>query len=85
MRIISSTHLRLGLIGLALFVVLGANDQGFRSIFDGTSGKGWILCDGKPLPKAFVQPEGLNPHGTGKLPCGSRHEGGRFRTWFKAG
>ena len=65
MRIISSTHLRLGLIGLALFVVLGANDQGFRSIFDGTSGKGWILCDGKPLPKAFVQPEGLNPHGTG--------------------
>ena len=65
MRIISSTNLRLGLTGLALFVVFGANDQGFRSIFDGTSGKGWILCDGKPLPKAFVQPEGLNPHGTG--------------------
>ena len=59
------TRLRLGLIGMALCLVLGATDQGFRSIFDGTSGKGWILCNGKPLPKAFVQPEGLNPHGTG--------------------
>ncbi len=65
MRNIFRPELRLGLIGLALCVVLGANDQGFRSIFDGTSGKGWILCDGKPLPTAFVQPEGLNPHGTG--------------------
>ena len=65
MRNISRMNLRLGLIGLALCVVLGANDQEFRSIFDGTSGKGWILCNGKPLPKAFVQPEGLNPHGTG--------------------
>jgi hypothetical protein len=40
MPINSSTNLRLGLIGRALFIVLGANDQGFRSIFDGTSGKG---------------------------------------------
>jgi len=39
MRINSSTNLRLGLIGLASFDVLGANDQRFRSIFDGTSGK----------------------------------------------
>ncbi len=37
----------------------------FTSIFDGSSGKGWILCDGRPLPRANVQPEGLNPHGTG--------------------
>ena len=40
MRIIASTNLRLALIGLPLFIVLGANDQGSRSIFDGTSGKG---------------------------------------------
>ncbi len=37
----------------------------FTSIFDSASGKGWILCDGRPLPRANVQPEGLNPHGTG--------------------
>ncbi len=40
-------------------------DKEFRTIFDGTSGAGWILCDNKPLPKDNVQPDGLNPHGTG--------------------
>lgn len=65
MRINFSRDLRFGLVGLALCVLIGADDQGFRSIYDDASGKGWILCDQKPLAKAFVQPEGLNPHGTG--------------------
>ncbi len=36
----------------------------FTTIFDGKSGKGWILCDGSPLPRANVQDGALNPHGT---------------------
>ncbi len=35
----------------------------FTTIFDGSSGKGWILCDGSPLPRANVQDGALNPHG----------------------
>ena len=65
MRTNFSRCLRLGLAGLTLTVLLGADDQGLHSIFDGESGKGWMLCDQKPLAKAFVQPDGLNPHGTG--------------------
>ena len=61
----SITKNRLGLVGLVFCSAAIANDEGFRSIFDGSSPTGWILCDGKALPKAFVQPEGLNPHGTG--------------------
>ena len=62
---IVSRCLQLGLAGLTLTLLLGADDQGLQSIFDGESGKGWMLCDQKPLDKAFVQPDGLNPHGTG--------------------
>ncbi len=65
MLMISHTKLHLGVIVLALSALVGAGYQEFRSIFDGTSSKGWILCDGKPLPTAFVQSDGLNPHGTG--------------------
>lgn len=65
MRINCSKCLRLGLAGLTLSVLLGADDQGLHSIFDRESGKGWMLCDQKPLAKSFVQPDGLNPHGTG--------------------
>ncbi|MGO9468956.1 MAG: protein kinase domain-containing protein [Isosphaeraceae bacterium] len=36
-----------------------------KSIFDGTSAKGWMLRDGKPLPQRHVQPDGLNPRGSG--------------------
>ena len=36
----------------------------FTTIFDGSGGKGWILCDGSPLPRANVQDGALNPHGT---------------------
>jgi 3-keto-disaccharide hydrolase len=62
---IPSTIPSLCLIGLAAISLYGADDAGFHSIFDGTSGKSWILCDEKPLPAAFAQPDGLNPHGTG--------------------
>jgi hypothetical protein len=36
-----------------------------RTIFDGTSGAGWMLCDHKPIPAKNIQADGLNPHGTG--------------------
>jgi len=54
------------LLGVALAAgALGA-DEGFKTIFDGTSGAGWITNkDKKPLAKANVQSEGLNPHGSG--------------------
>jgi hypothetical protein len=55
-----------GLLGIALAAgALGAAD-GFKTIFDGTSGDGWMTNkDSKPLSKANVQAEGLNPHGSG--------------------
>jgi hypothetical protein len=53
-------------LGLALAVVALGADKEFRTIFDGTSGTGWIINVGKrPLPKANVQADGLNPHGSG--------------------
>jgi hypothetical protein len=36
-----------------------------QTIFDGKSGKGWMLTNRKPLPTNRIQPDGLNPHGTG--------------------
>jgi hypothetical protein len=56
---------RFGLIALALTFVGAVTQGSLQTIFDGQSGQGWILCDGKPLPKANVQADGLNPHGTG--------------------
>ena len=53
------------LAGLALAVLPRRGRQGFQTIFDGESGKGWMLYDQKPLPKANVQADGLNPHGSG--------------------
>jgi serine/threonine protein kinase len=35
------------------------------TIFDGMSGRGWMLCNRAPLPPRNIQPDGLNPHGTG--------------------
>ncbi len=59
-------NLKAGLITLALAATAAAAAQKeFKTIFDGTSSKGWMLCDKKPLPKEFVQADGLNPHGTG--------------------
>jgi hypothetical protein len=50
---------------LALVILAGADDRPLRLVFDGQTPKGWMLCDQKPLPKEFVQADGLNPHGTG--------------------
>jgi hypothetical protein len=58
--------IRSSLIAAALTAsAVAALEDDFRSIFDGKTSKGWILCDKKPLPHANVQEEGLNPHGTG--------------------
>ena len=65
MSLISFKKLPFGADGPGTLRRLGANFQEFHSIFDGTSGKGWMLLNGKPLPKEFVQSEGLNPHGSG--------------------
>jgi hypothetical protein len=35
------------------------------TLFDGTSNRGWTLCNRVPLPLANIQADGLNPHGTG--------------------
>ncbi len=53
------------LAGTLTTVAAAALDKDFKVIFDGVSGKGWILCDRKPTPQASIQAEGLNPHGTG--------------------
>ncbi|MFO0891861.1 MAG: DUF1080 domain-containing protein [Isosphaeraceae bacterium] len=54
------------LLTVAAILCLAAVDEpAYRVLFDGSSAGGWILCDQKPLPKSFVQKDGLNPHGTG--------------------
>ncbi len=42
-------------------------DEEFHSIFDGTSGTGWMLCDNqkRSVPSANIQRDGLNPHNSG--------------------
>jgi len=44
-------------------LALAADDA--RSIFDGTTPKGWQFTNGKPLPEKFIQDGAINPHGTG--------------------
>ena len=53
------------LAGLAAGALAVAAVEDSKTLFDGSSPKGWILCDGKPLPQKFVQDDGLNPHDTG--------------------
>jgi serine/threonine protein kinase len=36
-----------------------------RTIFDGRNAGDWMLTSKRPLPRKHVQPDGLNPHGTG--------------------
>ena len=36
-----------------------------ETLFDGTTNRGWMLTNRKPLPQSHVQGDGLNPHGTG--------------------
>jgi hypothetical protein len=60
------TLLKTGLlVGALSAMAAAAADKEFQTIFDGKTGAGWILCDKKPLPKANVQPDGLNPHESG--------------------
>jgi hypothetical protein len=83
MRTLSIRRLAPGLAAfsslvLALGSLLGADGPELNCIFDGSSGKGWILCDGKPLAKEFVQPDGLNPHGTGSYLVVNEKKAGDF-------
>lgn len=56
----------IALLGTTLAAVSLAADEGFVSIFDGSTPRGWITNgDGKPLKEANVQSEGLNPHKSG--------------------
>jgi hypothetical protein len=50
---------------MTVSALAAADGPGFHALFDGKSAKGWILCDGKPMPATSVQKDGLNPHGTG--------------------
>jgi serine/threonine protein kinase len=36
-----------------------------KTLFDGRNGQSWMLLNRKPLPRANIQEDGLNPHGTG--------------------
>ena len=49
-----------------------------RNIFDGTSGRGWMLCNRTPLPPQNVQLDGLNPHSTGSYLVVYDHKVGDF-------
>lgn len=50
---------------MALGAASLAADEGFKTLFDGKSGTGWKINTGGDLPKANVQADGLNPHGSG--------------------
>jgi hypothetical protein len=54
-----------GSVLAGLLVVTSAFADEFKVLFDGKSSSGWILCDQKPLAKANVQADGLNPHSSG--------------------
>ena len=53
------------LIALALGATALAGADDFISLFDGKTTTGWKLNTGGDLPKANVQEDGLNPHGSG--------------------
>src|SRR4051794_16944571 len=53
------------LSGLTVSALGAGIEEGVRQLFDGKSGTGWMRWDRKPLAASFVQPDGLNPHGTG--------------------
>lgn len=55
-------------IGMILCVLaaVGAGPDDSATIFDGKTGEGWVTnSPKKPLPRANVQADGLNPHGSG--------------------
>ena len=43
----------------------GRTDPEAKTIFDGSTGKGWILCNRAPVPSQNIQADGLNPHLSG--------------------
>lgn len=55
------------LVGATVLASAGVGaEDGFRTIFDGKGAKGWIRNDnGEALDAKNVQPDGLNPHGSG--------------------
>ena len=55
----------LTLLGLLVAALAAGADEGFVTIFDGSSVSGWKTNKGELLPKANIQPDGLNPHGSG--------------------
>ena len=62
---LSSRLAAVAFVGLAAGALAVAAVEDSKTLFDGSSPKGWMLCDGKPLPAKFVQEDGLNPHDTG--------------------
>jgi 3-keto-disaccharide hydrolase len=54
-----------GLLALVIATAGLAADDTFKTIFDGQSATGWKTNTGKDVPKANVQTDGLNPHGSG--------------------
>jgi len=67
-----------GLLGLAMVAGAAEPDEDARTIFDGKSAAGWLTNTGKPLPKANVQRDGLNPHGSGGYIVMHEHRHGNF-------
>ena len=67
-----------GLLGLAMVAGAVASDDDARTIYDGESAAGWLTNTGKPLPKANVQADGLNPHGSGGYIVMHEHRHGNF-------
>jgi hypothetical protein len=53
-------------------------DPEIKTIFDGSSPRGWMLCNRARLPPAHVQADGLNPHGTGSYLAVYQHKLGDF-------
>ncbi|MBX6316302.1 MAG: DUF1080 domain-containing protein [Isosphaeraceae bacterium] len=54
-----------GLLGLALLAAVGAAADEFKTLFDGKDASRWMTNNGKPVPAANVQEDGLNPHKSG--------------------
>lgn len=49
-----------------------------RTIFDGKDATDWMLTSKRPVPRKNVQPDGLNPHGTGSFLVVYQHKLGDF-------
>src|SRR4051794_25036584 len=58
------TWIKAGLIAVLTWSSVRAADE-FKSLFDGKSPSGWVTNQGKPVPAANVQEDGLNPHKSG--------------------